>query len=361
MFIYWFIWIFISFNTFLLGLKRGVYSLYSEILFRIFVLFLCLFIGFRYRVGADWGNYLLIYDFFKYVSFSESWFISDPAYSFLNYLSQNLNLEDTILVNAVCAVIISLFLYLSFKKLFKEYWLLTLIYYPYHILSVSLGYTRQSVALAIITYALTFLIEGNIIKYVLLIVLASLFHKTAIIFLLFIPVILIKRKFILYSYMIVSLVFLLGILYISFLSRENIYLNSDYGINSSGVFVRLSMHIIPIFMYIFFYKKLFRFLPEGVKYILTYFILLIIFCAVIAIPFSTLSDRFNLYLIFFDLFVILKVYLYVNFYNRMGILLLLLVYYTGFIYIWLVYGTWASKAWIPYSNYITNYLFQSVF
>lgn len=356
MIIYWFIWFFVCVGNIFLNIRK----ILSQFLFLILFFILFIFIGFRYRVGADWGNYLNMYDRFQNVSFWESLFISEPAYSLLNYISQYLNLTDTILVNSVCALILCIFLYLSFKKM-KEYWLLILMYYPYHILSVSLGYTRQAVALAIIIYALTFLMDKKILKSIILIIFSSFFHKTTIIFLLFLPIIFIKKKYMLSIYKILSLIFIFVVLYISFLLENNIYLNSDYELSSSGVFMRLSMHIIPLFLYMLYYKKIFRVVLNEQLYILNYFILLIFLCCFLAIPFSTLSDRFNLYLVFFDLFVVSTIYPYLVDVNKKIVLFVLIVYYTLFIYIWLVYGEWASKAWVPYSNYVSNYLFERVF
>lgn len=357
MFVYWVIWFYIVINTSILRVN----TIFSKIGFLVFVSFLSLFIGFRYQVGGDWDAYIYIYSHFKYISFTESLYVSDIAYSIINYFSQYLGFVDIVLVNTVCGVIIALFLYLFCMKL-KEYWLILLMYYPYHILSVSLGYTRQAVALSILTYAFTFLIEKKVLAYLFFIILAAMFHKTSIIFLVFLPLLFFKNKYWLYLYQLSSLLLISYILYLSILYEKNYYTRLDTHLESSGVFMRLSMHIIPIILYVV-HRKSFFLSHYGRKNILLldYFVLLIFFCFSISFLLSTLSDRFNLYLVFFDLFVISSVYSFMKKSSKKILLVILILYYTLFIFVWLFFGEWASKAWIPYSNYITNYLFEKVF
>lgn len=356
MLIYWFIYFFICISVLFCNVK----SIYSKLIFIFTMLFMVFFIGFRYEVGADWKNYLVIYDYFKYIDFKEALFISDIAYSILNYISQSLGFEDTIFVNVICGLLVCIFIYITFLKL-KEYWVLLLILFPYHILVVSLNYTRQSVALAILMYAFTFLIEKRILKYIVFILFAALFHKTAILFLLFVPLFFMVKRYYLYLYEILSIGMISVMLYLSSLSEQNMYISSDSDISSAGVFMRLSIHVIPVYLYLFFRNKFYLHFNQQIINILDYMLLLILFCCILALPFSTLSDRFNLYLIFFDLFVVSFIFYQAKLSTRLAITLSLITYFTMFIYVWIFYGEWASKAWIPYKNYVTNYLFERVF
>ncbi|MFH3639566.1 EpsG family protein, partial [Acinetobacter baumannii] len=87
-------------------------------------------------------------------------------------------------VNLCSSALVCFFLFITFIRL-KKYWLCLLIYYPYHILAVSLGYTRQSIAVAILLYAFLKLIQNDRNKFLFFLLLAACFHKTAIIFILF--------------------------------------------------------------------------------------------------------------------------------------------------------------------------------
>lgn len=354
MLIYWLIWFFICvFNFF------GDYKSYiNKFFYSIFLIFLMFFIGLRYEVGGDWENYLAIYDLFDQIDFANSLIISDPAYSLLNYISQYLEIKDTILVNFLCALIICVFIALSSFKL-KKYWLFLLLYYPYHILAVSLGYTRQAVAVSVVVYAFTFLFDAKNKKFIFFVLFAALFHKTSIVFLIFLPLtFLLNKKYLLYLYEFLSVIFILIVLYISSTLEDNIYTNADSEISSSGVFMRISMHFIPMIIYLLYRKSFFK---QNLNYIyLDFFVVLIGMVTLLAIPFSTLADRFNLYLIFFDLLVITCSYGLLKKSNRVLLLFLLVIYFTAFIAIWIFYGEWAVKAWIPYQNYLTNYLFYWV-
>lgn len=354
--IYYFIWFYIFLNVIFFQKNKTI----TKLNFKLFFIFITIFIGLRYEVGGDWWNYLSIYDSFEYQSFLQSIFISDVGYSILNFLSVKLEIADTVLVNFCCALIISIFLYLAFIKL-EKYWLMMLLYYPYHLLVVSLGYTRQAVALAIITYAFTCLIDKRNVKFLLYVLFACLFHKTAIILLMFLPLSFIQKikqkKFLFYFYCLFSLFIILSLVYISMRFGENIYTNSDTELSSSGVFMRLSMHFIPIFLY-FSYRNKFN---QNRMIVLDYFLFMIFLCTILAFSFSTLADRFNLYLIFFDLFIFSFVFNNLKKKNEIFFSFILFVNFTLYIYIWMSLGEWASKAWIPYQNYISNYLFDNAF
>lgn len=356
MIIYWVVWFLLCFvNIFQ---KKDFYNKLFLFLFSILLVF---FIGFRYEVGADWWNYLDLYDKHKFLDLSDLFLGGDIGYTSLNILSHYLGLKDTILVNFVCGFLVVFFISKLALK-FENYWLVYLVYFPYHFLVVSMGYTRQSVAIAVITFALYSLLEKKINYFIILTLLAFSFHKSAILMLLFLPVILViklKNKIYYYLYFILSILIIFLLLKISLESDTNIYLSSTDEINSKGFLVRWFFHLIPILIYLKCRKKII--VNTLAKALLDYMFLLILFLFPLGLVFSTLTDRFNLYLIFFDLYVVS--YIFAGLKKEYSWLLLgvLILFYTLQIYIWMFYGEWASKAWIPYQNYISNYLIESVF
>lgn len=354
MVIYWFFWFFLSSMSFV---KKNIYT---KIFFLIFSFVLFFFIGFRYEVGGDWWNYLNIYENYKYLKINDVLMGGDVGYNILNLLSQYLNLEDTILVNAICGFLVVFFIFKLALK-FQNYWLVYLVYFPYHFLVVSMGYTRQSVAIAVVTFALYCLLERKFYYFTVLTLFAFLFHRSAILVLLFFPIVLFfnyKNKVYYYFYLIVSFLTIVFLLKISLESESNMYLSSTDEINSKGFLVRWSYHLIPIFIYLKF-KHLF--VNNIAKYLLDYMFLLILFLFPLGVVFSTLADRFNLYLIFFDIYVICYALMKLNKKYSQIILVILIIFYTLQIYIWMFYGEWAARAWVPYQNYISNYLIESVF
>ncbi|EJB8465436.1 EpsG family protein [Acinetobacter baumannii] len=355
MYLYFFIWIYIIVANFLSNYKTSL----SKLFFIFTIVFLIFFIGLRFQIGGDWYSYQLIYEMFIGEKFKDAIHIAEPGYSLLNILGLHFGFADTLFVNLMSAVIIGCFLYLSFVQL-NKYWLCLLIYYPCHILTLSLGYTRQSIAVAIITYSFVKLFENKKISFIFYVILASMFHRTAILLLIFYPLqLLMNRRNISILYQFFSLFLTTALLYISSLYDSNIYTSDDSEISSSGVFMRIALHIIPLLCYFSFRKKIF--LNNNERQLLDYFVMLIIYCLFLAFIYSTLVDRFNFYLIFFDLFVIVSTYKYLNSKSRLLFMSVLVIFYTIFILTWLLNSKFVLAAWTPYQNYLIDYLLSYVF
>ncbi|MCL6695760.1 EpsG family protein [Acinetobacter baumannii] len=351
--IYILIWFFIVAINFISNYKTYI----NKIFFLLFFLFLFVFIGLRFKVGGDWDNYLVLYENFKYLNFKEALFFFEPGYSLFNILGNFLQIRDIWFVNLCSSALVCIFLFITFIKL-EKYWLCLLIYYPYHILAVSLGYTRQSIAVAILLYAFLKLLQNNKIKFLIFLLIAVCFHKTAIIFILFYPLLFIKgKKVLIILYEIFSLILITLILYISSLNESTVYTSEE--LNSSGVFLRLSLHIIPVISYFLLRNKVFK-LDKSYLF-LDYFVLLIFYCFCLSFLFSTLADRFNLYLIFFDIYVLVAFYHNLLIINRKILIFILTLFFTSFIYIWMLNSVLVAIAWLPYQNYLIDYLLTYVF
>lgn len=358
MFIYWVVWFFLCFSTFINQYKSPL----NKIFLSLFIVFLILFVGLRFQVGADWYTYLLFYERYNYIDLKDVIFGMEPGYYLLNYIGNYLGFADTVFVNFICAAILFFFLFIFSIKL-KKYWLVLLICYPYFILVVSMGYTRQSVAIAIALWAFYLLSENKNIKFITFILLAFLFHKTAILLLIFLPIYYLKNEKVLsYLYCFLSMLILLFSLRYLTLNEESIYLgNSDVSVSSTGVIVRFTYHLIPLFCYIIFRKDLCNSENKRMFILLMdYTCYLIVFLLFLSFYFSTLVDRFNLYLIFFDIFSLISVSLLLNRNKQIILITVLILFYSFHMYVWFFYGNYAMKSWIPYSNYITNYLVDFV-
>lgn len=356
MLIYWSIWLWICAIT-MLSLNNTK-KIEWQILFLLTMFFLVCFVGLRYEVGGDWNNYLMIYE--KYANFSEVLASRDIGYSLLNYMSNLLGVSDTILVNLICSLLVVICLYFFAKKN-ENYWLILLCYFPYHLLVVSTGYTRQSVAIAFSLVFFYFLSSKKIFKALIFLFLACIFHNTAIVLLLFLPIIFFnkvgKYEFVLNNiYLLLSLIVLFLLAGYFSMTGDNIYLKDD--MQSRGFILRWVSHLIPLFLFLYLPKEK---IGKHVLNILRYGLFIIFFLAIIGFFYSTLADRFNLYLVFFDLMVIAYIVPSLTNVKKLLLILVLILFYTTFISIWMFYGEWASKAWIPYQNYVINYLLERVF
>ncbi|WP_338560576.1 EpsG family protein [Acinetobacter sp. KS-LM10] len=355
MLIYYLIWSFICLAAFFF--KR---TAANKLTFILFIIFLIVFTGLRFQIGGDWGNYLQIYDYFKGLSFNESLFITDPGYSFFNYLSQIIGFSDTIFVNFLC----SIFFYISFIFFYKKienYWISLLVSFPYLILVVSMGYTRQSVAISFFLIAMLYAIEKKLVNFLVFSLLAFIFHKSAIIILMFAPLFFLPRtfnsNFVFLSYTFFSFLVMSSAVYISSVSGENIYTDQSGEVSSAGAIFRIIVHFLPLIFYIFYRSEIKRILLEKIR-LFDYLSLLILYTLALAIPFSTLADRFNLYLIVYDIFVFSYLFTILNVFNRQVMLGFIIFFNTIMLIIWLNFGAW-SHAWLPYQNYLFNYIIES--
>lgn len=358
MIIYWITWFYICFCNIFIASKNK----FSKLFFVLTSIYLFVFVGFRYQVGGDWYNYIYFYDLTRYSSLNAVILGGDPGYNLLNFLGNSLGYSDTIFVNVVCAFLILLFLTKLALKL-KAFWLFFLVYYPYHIVVVSNGYTRQAVAISICLWGVYKLLQNKRKKFIFFILLAAMFHKTAIVFFLLFPVVFLyyiknNLKYLMAIYSFFSFILIVFLLNFLGMQESNIYLQGNEEMSSKGFFVRWTYHVIPL---IIFYKynnffKTYYYYP-----ILQYLSFLILLLFPLGFVFSTLADRFNLYLIFFDVFVLCSSFFYISEYEKRLLVAVLIVFYSLQMFIWFFYGEWAMKAWVPYKNYITNYLFNSVF
>jgi len=140
-------------------------------------------IGFRHEVGCDWEPYM---DYFSgaEVFFVGQWVSSlvhmEPAYALLNLIAHRADL-GIYFVNLVCGLLTVVGL-AKFCSWTEKSWLSWFVLTPYVLIVVGLGYTRQSVALALFAWGLTYLEQERYRRYVMLAVLAMAFHKWAGIF-----------------------------------------------------------------------------------------------------------------------------------------------------------------------------------
>ncbi|PQQ32353.1 hypothetical protein C6H64_03370 [Photorhabdus luminescens] len=320
----------------------------------IFSLFLTFFIGLRQEIGVDWFNYLNMYKKIVQLPFREALFVSDPLYSILNYTSEAFGLGGVYFVNFICASIFCLSVYF-FSKNFKSIWLPALILYPYTILAVSMGYTRQSVAIAFSLFAFNSLLKNNQkIHFLFFILLSILFHKSAIMLLILLPFIYLKKSnstlFFLF-YVIILSIFITISFYL--ISPQNIYLSGE--LSSSGSTIRTLIHMFPCALY-FIYRKPFKNKIKISIRILDMMAILIISSLIIGIFFSTLVDRFGLYFIIFDVLVLSVFSDLLKPNQRLFFVLTLAILNSIILYTWLFYSPWAQCCWVPYNNLIMTIL-----
>lgn len=169
---------------FLLSLKSNIKTnILEQRVFKIFTILLIIaFGGLRYEVGADWSAYKYLFETIKIEKFEDLFsFREEPLYIFLNYLIKNIcdNYQFFIFV------IFSITFLLKFKVINKfspDIFLSFIIYFYTIFIIYDINGLRQGIALTFTLLSVIFILKRKIFPFLLLVLIASFFHKSAIIF-----------------------------------------------------------------------------------------------------------------------------------------------------------------------------------
>lgn len=317
---------------------------------------LTLLIGLRYEVGGDWFSYLYMVEQIQGVPFAEFSEYGDPAYTLLNWVGANVG-GSVYLTNTVAA---TLFVWglMVFARSQPRPWLVMVVAVPYLITVVAMGYTRQGVAIGFAMVGLTALLDGRQWRFFGWIVLAALFHKTAV---LLVPLAIFSKGKGRWLTVIGGLV--TGAVFYVLLLQESVdnlvvnYVEAGYA--SSGAAIRVAMNALPALLFILFRR---RFpLTEAERGFWGWMALSALgFVALLYLsPSSTAVDRVALYWIPIQLFVWARV---PDAFGKPGQrnpgwTWLVIAYSAAALLVWLLFAV-TSFAWLPYRFYPWELLFS---
>lgn len=185
--------------------------------------------GFTYVTAPDMPGYIAYFKQYVY-DWSEKGFVLSTnnefeiGYKFINGLFKTLSGHFYVLQAALFTVELSLIM-ISLNRMFKMNLMIALICGLFFILpSNLLGAMRQGIAISLFIFALPYILERKIILYMAIIILASLFHKSALLLSLFyfIPLLndVFNRKWLL-----IAILLICNVLYVAGFSASN-YLDS---------------------------------------------------------------------------------------------------------------------------------------
>lgn len=207
-----------------------VFTLLKKQISTVFIFILILFIGLRYDVGADYLSYEKIFYYIK--DNADLPIAIEPGYSMLNQLVSCLG------GNFVCITLAVAFLQLFFffKAIKKfEYKKFAIFFFLVSFLGLIVNEMRQYIAVMIFFYSLRYIYNKCFLKYLLFVLLAGLFHYSALALIPLYFILNIKLSSFLYviSYLVLlvitSFIHFDGVL-LSLLSLSGYsdYLNSDF-------------------------------------------------------------------------------------------------------------------------------------
>ena len=335
-----------------------------------FVVFIIctVFVGLRFNIGGDFGAYRYMYTlyvddtFLQAISFRYQ--STDAGYALLNWLVTLVDPYDKmmwnnnfyrvggyVLVNLLGAIVFSYtFLKLVFS-LPRPFLALT-VAFPYLIMVVAMGYVRQGIALGFLCYALVALMENKKLFFVILVLFAAAFHKTAIIMLPLLFYAAIDNKFLVIVISVASLSFLVVV---TVAEQANLMVTNYlvHSMQSRGGQLRLAINVIPALIY-FRYRAKFPFTELQHKVISFLAITsMVLFAFVMVAPsFSTALDRLGLY--FLPLQVIIFACLPDLFQGNKKVFMniSIILFYSLMFFVWIFFAD-NAYAWLPYQNILT--------
>jgi len=330
--------------------RDGTRFTQSDPIWVFMLLLLTIMIGFRYRVGGDWGAY------FEYLAFAatsdlrETLLMDDPGFRFLNLLSIWLGF-GIIGVNTVSGLIFSAGL-LAFCRSLPRPWLALAVAVPYLVIVVGMGYARQGVAIGLVLLGLVALGRQKWIQFIFWVLLAATFHKTAVMLLPIVALTMTRNR-----WLIILLVGVTGALgYQVLLGDAAEQLISNYveaELQSGGALIRLGMNALLALLFLYYRKRL-RVSPSEYR-IWRLFALISVgmFIGFFGSGASTALDRMGLYMLPLQLFVFSHLPDLMGRYGKQnsGIVSMIVAYYTAILFVWFNFGSF-SFAWVPYRMHL---------
>lgn len=144
--------------------------------------FLTLIAGLRYNVGTDYITYDAIFSDVLDVNVTDTYLWIEPGYLALINFVDIINGTNQLVLFIIASL--SMYYYYNAFKYFnnsKLYLILSLLFFIAILYFPIINISRQMLAVSIFFFAIKYIIQKQFIKYLLFILLAAMFHKTAII------------------------------------------------------------------------------------------------------------------------------------------------------------------------------------
>ena len=257
-------------------------------------LFVTIAISFRYKVGADWDNYIRIFEQTDNLSLMSLLRNGDPFYQFINWLAHQLGVGIW-LVNSICGVIFTWGLW-RFCKVQPSPWLAATLAIPYLVIVVAMGYSRQAVALGILMAGLARVCRGgSVARFVPYVAIAGGFHATAVIMFPIVALASKRNRLVNVAFVVFCSYFLYETFLSNAIGKYVYYVQAGY--SSQGALIRIVMNAIAAVLFCIGAQRLqFDSLERAIWRNFT-LVALGILVAYFLFPSSTALDRISLYLI----------------------------------------------------------------
>lgn len=324
--------------------------LYPLMWITVFALIL-VFVGLRHHVGMDWNNYLWMIQRANFGSWSDSLLVAEPGYASLLYVSGQMGwgiygayLFGTMIFTA------GLFKY---ARTTPYPWIAIAVAFPYLIVVMAMSAARQAVAIGVLFWLFGSWYKTTALYKVALVFMATAFHASAIIFLLFVTVDMQLNKF----FRVLIFVFLAGIVTFGVLTSgsfdfyQTAYItggDTSSKIESGGALFHVILNAGPAaFAMVLGARAKSILLPNKLHLYLAYTALAMVPIALLA---STVASRFSVYLFPVSMMIMSSLPTTIKNYNkRMLVKSAIASLFLSVLFLWLGYAN-NSRAWLNYSN-----------
>ena len=235
-----------------------------KILIVISVVFPIIIAGFRFNNGADYLQYKNLYDrFINYGVFSSSTSTKsiEIGFQWILRICSLFTTDSIYYFFLISLITIGLFYYGIWKESNNILFSITLFFISGIYLD-TFNAVRQYLAVSIIFISVKYLINKEFVKYMIIVLIASLFHYSAIIMILVYPLFNIRLSF-LKVICLIGLMFSMGGILFSFIidvmnkTRYGYLINSNFdapAATTSSIIAISYMSILVIIIYYYYYK-----------------------------------------------------------------------------------------------------------
>jgi len=306
---------------------------------------LTIIIGLRHHVGGDWNNYLFNFLALRGLPFDNVMSMKDPGYQFLSYIAYDWGLS-IYFVNLISAILFVSGLIALLRRQ-PNAWLGLAVAIPYLIIVVSMGYTRQGVAIGLVMWGIAYLDRGKFMYFIFFIFLAVTFHKSAILMIAF--GMFQQNRGGIFK---IAAIAVAGIgIWMSFVEESSAKLWTNYveaEMESEGAIIRALLNFLPAVL-LLVYRKEWK--AHFNDYGLWVMVALASIASVGLVSFaSTAVDRVALYFIPIQIVVFARLpFLAQRRISPKMTTILIVLFYALVMYVWLVFSA-NSRYWIPYRN-----------
>ncbi len=342
----WPYWLVFGVSAILVLVRRRLPPAQARWIWILFSLILSMWMGLRHEVGGDWWRYASQFAIFRGMSFADAMSTAkDPGYSLVGWLASEAG-GSIHTLNFVCALALaSGTVALARRQPWPALAILAAV--PYLLIVVGMGYTRQSAAIGFAMLGLAALGEQRQRAFVLWVLVAATFHKTAVLLLPIAALSTTHNRA--WTFAWVGAIFLLGGGLFLHESSERLianYVESEYADASQGAAVRVFMNAVPSLLAIVFRGRLFP--VEAERNLWTWMSIISLGCIPLLAVSATAVDRMALYFIPLQLVVFACLPRLATTVSARTLLVIGLIFYYALVqFVWLNFASHAY-AWLPY-------------